>query len=159
MAARHEHIQALADEARIRRAAIGVDGRLSEAERAAALARDVRETAKAVARYKAAEHYKVLDAFALPHVIELSGGRAVTIGKLTRPPDDDYLEIFILWTKNGATQPFDNPWRIVNPPLLVADPAGDVELVGLDADGNEERRRYREDPLAVLVGLMERKLR
>lgn len=49
-----------------------------------------------------------------------------------------YLEV---WT-GGATEVGDPHFRVVNPPLLVKDPEGDVEVRG---------ERYREDPLAALA--------
>lgn len=139
MAARHEHIQSL----------IAGEG----------AGRDPASTARTIVRYKVAQHHAELTKLPLPHKIALSGNRTVIIENSRAVTGDDYLEIVISWTKDGAAQPFDNPWRIVNPPLLVSDPAGDVDLVGVDVDGNEERTRYREDPLAVLTGLMERRLR
>lgn len=159
MGARHEHIQSLVDASRIRRAALSVDARLSDSAREAALTRETRDTATAIRRYKAGEHRKGLEGLTLPHAISLSGNRRVIIKQVVSAPDDDWLEIVISWTKDGVPRPFSNPWRIVNPPLLVQDAAGDVEIVGQDIDGNEERRTYREDPLAVLTGLMERRLR
>ena len=38
-----------------------------------------------------------------------------------------------------------NPIRIVNPPYLVEDAAGDVTIVYLDADGEEQTIKARED--------------
>ena len=112
-----------------------------------------------IKRLKAAEHRKAIEALSLPRLVELSAKRAVTIETLRAVPEDDYLEIVISWTKDGVPRPFSNPWRIVNPPLLVPDPAGDVEIPSQDIDGNPQVERFREDPLAVLVDLMERKLK
>lgn len=43
-------------------------------------------------------------------------------------------------------------WRIVNPPILVEDPRGPVELAeGHDDRGVARTRRYREDPVAAVA--------
>lgn len=45
----------------------------------------------------------------------------------------------------------NNPFVFVNPPLLVADNDGDIERVSpADQVNPERRRKYREDPEAVL---------
>jgi len=43
-----------------------------------------------------------------------------------------------------------NPITIVNPPYLVEDPAGDVTIAYLDAEGNEQTVTCRDDANAVL---------
>jgi hypothetical protein len=43
-----------------------------------------------------------------------------------------------------------NPITIVNPPYLVEDAAGDVTIVSLDADGQEQTITCRDDANAVL---------
>jgi hypothetical protein len=56
------------------------------------------------------------------------------------PTDEsgDWVEV-----RTGTdTEVGDPHWRIVNPPLLAQDPAGDVEIGG---------RRYRADPFAALA--------
>lgn len=48
--------------------------------------------------------------------------------------------------------PLDNPFVFINPPLLVADDDGDVEVLTPATEiAPEERRKYREDPEAALV--------
>lgn len=50
---------------------------------------------------------------------------------------------------------YDLPIYIVNPPLLVADPAGDVEMVvGQDELGNPITETYREDPTQAMIEIL-----
>ena len=48
-----------------------------------------------------------------------------------------------------------NPITIVNPPYLVEDPAGDVTIGYLDADGNPQTIVARDDANAVLQRIVE----
>lgn len=73
-----------------------------------------------------------------PRLVDLNGTPAV--------------ELSLRFTKAGkdVTPANFNPWYIVNPPLLVPDPAGDVAL----SDGDGNMRRYREDPAAALIEIV-----
>ena len=50
-----------------------------------------------------------------------------------------------------VTPPDLNPIRIVNPPYLVEDAAGDVTIAYLDADGQEQTITAREDVPARII--------
>ena len=56
----------------------------------------------------------------------------------TDPQGNEYLDVRL----RGDTQGGDPHFRIWNPPLLVEDPLGDIELGG---------RKFREDPLGAVA--------
>lgn len=51
-----------------------------------------------------------------------------------------------IWT--GGPRP---AFRICNPPMLVPDPNGDVEIEEPVAEGRTRKNRYREDPLGAVA--------
>src|SRR5262245_59670765 len=65
--------------------------------------------------------------------VELSDG-----GHKVDPDGLEYVEVYTA----GATVSGDPHFKIWNPPLLVEDPVGEVELGG---------RRYREDPIGAIA--------
>lgn len=96
--------------------------------------------------YKAGEHLAEYQAL-LPYAVNLGGGAKATI--LAAVLDNGNLRLEMEFRQGNTVLPFDNPWVIVNPPLLWPDPAGDVVRVGTDRNGNPVEERYREDLLAV----------
>jgi hypothetical protein len=64
----------------------------------------------------------------------------VTLERVEVSQDGD-LTTLDVWV-GGETENGDPHFRVVNPPLLVEDPSGDVTING---------RRFRRDPLAALA--------
>lgn len=114
---------------------------------AAATTREERQAIKA-------EAFAALDARTRRFV-----GNRFTIEVLARPVRRlRAVRIYVRITRNANGRdvtPDDlNPIDIVNPPILVDDPAGDVVIT--DEDGEH---RYREDLEAILIGIVRDLLR
>ena len=65
----------------------------------------------------------------------------VELANVAHKVGDDGLEYVEVYTA-GATVSGDPHFKIWNPPVLVEDPVGEIELSG---------RRYREDPLGAIA--------
>lgn len=50
----------------------------------------------------------------------------------------------------GGNRPSMWPWTVINPPLLVDDPAGTIVRTYTDPNGNVTTRRFRLDPVAAI---------
>ncbi|HEU4754008.1 MAG TPA: hypothetical protein VFU47_12940 [Armatimonadota bacterium] len=74
-----------------------------------------------------------------PQAVQTPAG-IVRLERVTAYPDEPapYLEVEV----SGETVAGDPRYRIVNPPVLVPDPDGDVEVGG---------QRYRHDPLMAVA--------
>lgn len=107
---------------------------------------------RGVSRRRAeAAHAAVLEG-GFPITFEL-GRYRVTIADAAL--EENVLELFGIeaW-RRGRRVPLDPHLRIVNPPLLVADPAGPIELPGADGPRPADRTpptRWREDPGAIVL--------
>jgi hypothetical protein len=115
---------------------------------------------KEVARYKARECRDALT-LRLPVVVSLGGTREARIVACETLLNDAAVKMTVHVFQNDVdvTPEGLNPWIVVNPPMLVDDPAGDVVLRSRDPiDGSETVRTLREDPVAVLEGIVARKL-
>jgi hypothetical protein len=76
---------------------------------------------------------------------------AVSVGQIRHRParnaqELDSVEVWLGGSAKGAPA-----WRIVNPPTLVSDPAGDVLITDRSPNGRNIVHRYREDPLVALA--------
>ena len=82
------------------------------------------------------------------------GAFRITITDLDYYPAHDALRIRIRVNRisngNNVTPPDVNPIIVVNPPILIDDPAGDIVRTWTDRDGIEHTRVLREDLRAVL---------
>lgn len=75
----------------------------------------------------------------------------VIIGAMEYVEEPDGTACIHIWTgeKRGRAQ-----YRIINPPILVEDPSGDVEIQIINPKGRTASRRFREDPVrAVAEGI------
>lgn len=91
-------------------------------------------------------------------VIDRGDGRVITARLVER--GENSITLRIDWTIDGKPQSFSNPWVIVNPPCLVPDPSGDVVRESTDPEtGEPTTRRYREDPMAALVAIINQRFR
>lgn len=89
----------------------------------------------------------IRDAFpALPHTFT-DGDLTIVIIAARHLPAFDAVEFTLAADINGLSVNLDNPFRFVNPPTAVVDPAGDY--VRTDPKSNQETR-FRDDPLAAL---------
>lgn len=75
----------------------------------------------------------------------------VAIGGINRVPattdtELDSVEVWVGGPAEGAPT-----WRIINPPTLVADPLGDINVVETLPGGKTLVRKYREDPIQALA--------
>lgn len=66
-----------------------------------------------------------------------------SIARKTDPEGNDYIEVFL----RGESESGDPHFRVWNPPLLVEDAQGPIQV------GD---RRYREDPLSALAEVVAR---
>lgn len=108
---------------------------------------DLDHRAKAVAR-AAIKHETLLEA--LQGALPLQDGGVRIVAASPWPRGGVALTVEIM---DGSWRPFDgNPWVIMNPPVLVADDAGDVARA---IEGKEER--YRVDVLGALRAAMRRR--
>jgi hypothetical protein len=179
MGARHDQITALAAQSRSRLDAIEADSRRGDDEKREAAATERREFSKDIARYKARECAADLIG-KLPLAIDLGDGRNALILTAETLPNDDAVRITVRVEQDGkdVTPAGLNPWTIVNPPMLVQDAAGEVEISSeadseeidhwsVDEDGEPIAifkpqtitRRYREDPAENIAALIRLKLR
>ncbi|HEY3689651.1 MAG TPA: hypothetical protein VGL46_05035 [Pseudonocardiaceae bacterium] len=73
----------------------------------------------------------------------------VVISRIDYGEADDvsYVDIYA----DGATVGGDPHFRIINPPMLVEDPAGDIVVTSKRRDGRMVTRTFREDPLAAIA--------
>jgi len=82
------------------------------------------------------------------------GAFRITLTDLDFFPAHDALRIRIRVNRisngNNVTPPDVNPIFVVNPPILVDDPAGDIVRTWTDRDGVEQTRTLREDLRAAL---------
>lgn len=156
MGERNDAIAALVADADSKATVIATDNGKDAAQKQVEIAAVRLKASKDLNAYKAAQLLGVLGN--LPLDIPLSGKRVVTVRSATATPD--YLELTVSLTVAGvdATPANFNPWRIVNPPMLVPDAAGDVSRVTTKIDGSQETAIYREDPIAVLTDLIDRTL-
>ncbi|WP_149264299.1 hypothetical protein [Actinomadura sp. K4S16] len=76
--------------------------------------------------------------------ITLPGGRDITIGHVEAVQPSDGIAYIDVWTGPPAGPP---QYRIVNPPLLVPDPHGDITIT----EARGRTRRYRSDPMAAIA--------
>lgn len=62
--------------------------------------------------------------------------------------EDAHASWVEVWTgpRQGPPQ-----FRVINPPVLVSDPGGDVAIPEQRPDGRVTTRRYREDPVAAVA--------
>lgn len=80
---------------------------------------------------------------------------AITVTRAALIPGGVEMDLTI--TRNGQPVAFNNPWRVINPPILVPDNGGDVLLPGKIVDGVEVgARRMAESPLRALKAMAER---
>lgn len=77
-------------------------------------------------------------------------GHKVTISRI-EAGEDDVAAWIDIWT--GGSLP---SFRIVNPPTLIRDTRGDIEVEEPREDGKTHKQRYRYDPLAAVAGAMSR---
>ena len=120
---------------------------------------------------RAEAYEKILDK-SLPYIIQLGGGREITfvqfamssnnlvhfdvenrVGGVLQPPR---LGQGQFTDKLGTQRTFLNHWRVLNPPLLVNDPAGNISRVARDIDGNDIIVNRREDVAGAGAELVER---
>lgn len=79
------------------------------------------------------------------------GKSTVLVGAMEFVEESDGVPCVHVWTgvKEGKAQ-----YRIVNPPLLVEDPNGNVEIQMMGPGGRTSTRRFMEDPVrAVAEGI------
>jgi hypothetical protein len=89
--------------------------------------------------------------------IELPGSRVVKVSNIVKGLG--WVRVNIEWAKNGEPQPFHKPWTIINPPASVADPSGEIIVEWTDHRTNETiTRRYRDDPMAAFIQMLDRRL-
>lgn len=116
------------------------------------------EVAELRAAIKAAAHREAINE-AMPEdgrlVLDRGDGRVITLTSVKR--GWTYIQVVVEWTLDGKPQPFENPLIIDNPPVLVVDDNGDIERVRRDRDTGEviSVRRFREDPLAALIEIVD----
>lgn len=79
------------------------------------------------------------------------GGGKVALGRLAVARLEAVDGAVEIWLDDHDGPP---DFRVINPPILVADPAGDVERPG----PHGRTLRYREDPLAALGAVIGREL-
>lgn len=83
--------------------------------------------------------------------IQPSGSdQTVAIGQVTYGQADDDVPYVDVYTA-GPTVGGDPHFRIINPPTLVGDPNGDIEVTSTPRGGKTVTRRYREDPLGAIA--------
>ncbi len=73
----------------------------------------------------------------------------VVISRLDYGETDDvsYVDVYA----DGATVGGDPHFRIINPPMLVEDPTGDIVVTGKSPNGKPMTRTFREDPLGAIA--------
>lgn len=125
--------------------------KVSPSEKQAAIATEQAETAQTLLRYKAEQAHA---AVTVPSVIDLGGKRQAHITSAEVAGDALQITVSVIENGKDVTPESLNPWIIVNPPMLVSDPAGDVEIVG-DAG---QKRMFREDPEAAIADIVRRNL-
>lgn len=76
-----------------------------------------------------------------------SRGRDVVIARIEYGEEGDNAWVDV-WSDPRSVKP---SLRIVNPPILVPDPQGDVRVTVTRPDGRVSVIRYREDPVAAIV--------
>jgi len=116
-----------------------------------------------IARYKVRES---ANALSVPLSIPLSDRRQARVVAVERLRADDAIKLTVaVYDDRADVTPEDlNPWIIVNPPMLVDDPSGDIVLDIIEPDPKTGEiiktgeRRLREDPSAAIIDLIRRKL-
>ena len=77
------------------------------------------------------------------------GAFRITLTDLDYYPAHDALRIRVRINRisngNNVTPPTLNPIIVINPPILVDDPAGDIVLTWTDPEGVDQTRTLRED--------------
>lgn len=75
----------------------------------------------------------------------------VTIGAMRHRPAEKATELdsVEVWLGSGSAGP--PAWRLINPPTLVPDPAGNIIIAERTTPSHTIHRRYREDPLAAVA--------
>lgn len=91
----------------------------------------------------------------LPYTINIDGARQVEILNAiigATPAGSPMITAWGVFRRNGQVQPYSWPWKIINPPLLIAsDQAdGDVTRTVLDDEGQPTTRWLKEDILEAL---------
>jgi len=100
-------------------------------------------------RYLSAE----VAARALPRTFDVvRDGHAYSLQITSASWDGAKLTVDGSLERDGAPVAISWPVNIVNPPMLVPDPAGSiVRTVEVDRDGTSEQRRYREAPFEAIL--------
>lgn len=62
--------------------------------------------------------------------------------------DGDIPSCVLIWTGGNSVSP---QYKLINPPILVEDPQGDVELQEETDKGDFKSTRYREDPIKAVI--------
>lgn len=108
-------------------------------------------------RVKAAAYLAAISRMELPAVFDFHGGHQVTVHSVAR--QDRSIVFMLTWTIDGVRQswPGARPgrpgeWRLVNPPIYVSDPAGNVALTRRNPITKElVITRFREDISAAFT--------
>lgn len=116
------------------------------------------QAAKDISRYKTEQAVAAFTAS--PVEIPIKGTQTATIKSVEALPNNDGVRLTVAVFDAGkdVTPPDLNPWIVLNPPMLVEDAAGDVQIAAMDRDGKAVTRTFREDPAAVLVDIVRRGL-